>query len=133
MAIKRRNKVDPSSNMSSMSDMVFQILIFFMLTTTLVTPNALKLQLPQSNSQVTTKPILAVSIDASKTIFFGSDPVSLNELERRLQQHQVKPEEDPTIALYVDRTVPIEEVVNVMNIARDNQYKLILATQPLKK
>lgn len=117
--------------MASMSDLVFLLLIFFMISSTLVHPNALKLLLPQSNSQTSAKPITSVSITAERTFYLETVPVTLNQLEYLLQQ-KMKGEEDPTIALHVDRSVPMEEVVKVMNIAKDNKYKLILATQPLK-
>lgn len=131
MAIKRRLRVEPSTSMSSMSDLVFLLLIFFMITSTLIHPNALKLLLPQSNSQVSAKPITSVSITAERNFYLETVPVTLNQLEYLLQQ-KMKDQEDPTIALHVDRTVPMEEVVKVMNIAKDNKYKLILATLPLK-
>ncbi|MGE0078845.1 MAG: ExbD/TolR family protein [Bacteroidales bacterium] len=131
MALKRRAKVDPSFSMSSMTDIVFLLLIFFMISSTLVHPNALKLLLPQSNSQVSAKPITSVSITADHNFYLETVPVTINQLEYLLQQ-KMKEEEDPTIALHVDRSVPMEDVVKVMNIAKDNRYKLILATQPLK-
>jgi len=132
MALKRRAKVDSSFSMASMSDLVFLLLIFFMISSTLVHPNALKLLLPQSNSQTSAKPITSVSITADKNFYLETVPVTLNQLEYLLQQ-KMKEQDDPTIALHVDKSVPMEEVVKVMNIAKDNKYKLILATQPLKK
>lgn len=132
MALKRRSKVEPSFSMSSMTDIVFLLLIFFMVSSTLIHPNALKLLLPQSNSQVSAKPITSVSITADRNLYLETVPVTLGQLEYLLQQ-KMKGQDDPTIALHVDRTVPMEEVVKVMNIAKDNKYKLILATQPLQK
>lgn len=132
MALKRRVKVDPSFSMASMSDLVFLLLIFFMISSTLVHPNALKLLLPQSNSQTSAKPITSVSITADRNFYLETVPVTLNQLEYLLQQ-KMKDQEDPTIALHVDKSVPMEEVVKVMNIAKDNKYKLILATQPISK
>ncbi|HDP75232.1 MAG TPA: biopolymer transporter ExbD [Bacteroidales bacterium] len=132
MALKRRSKVEPSFSMSSMTDIVFLLLIFFMVSSTLIHPNALKLLLPQSNSQVSAKPITSVSITADRNFYLETVPVTLGQLEYLLQQ-KMKGQDDPTIALHVDRTVPMEEVVKVMNIAKDNRYKLILATQPLQK
>ncbi len=132
MALKRRAKVEPSFSMASMTDIVFLLLIFFMVSSTLIHPNALKLLLPQSNSQVSAKPITSVSITADRNFYLETVPVTLGQLEYLLQQ-KMKGQDDPTIALHVDRTVPMEEVVKVMNIAKDNKYKLILATQPLPK
>ncbi len=132
MALKRRVKVEPNFSMSSMTDIVFLLLIFFMVSSTLIHPNALKLLLPQSNSQVSAKPITSVSITADRNFYLETVPVTLGQLEYLLQQ-KMKGQDDPTIALHVDRSVPMEEVVKVMNIAKDNRYKLILATQPLPK
>ncbi len=132
MAIKRRTKVESGFSMASMTDIVFLLLIFFMISSTLIHPNALKLLLPQSNSQVSAKPITTVSITADRNFYLETVPVTLSQLEYLLQQ-KMKGQDDPTIALHVDRTVPMKEVVKVMNIAKDNKYKLILATQPLPK
>ena len=112
-----------------MTDMVFLLLIFFMITSTLVSPNALKLLLPQSNNQTQAKAITSVSIDRSLNFYIELAPVALSDLERQLQI-KLMDAQDPTIALHVDKTVPMEEVVKVMNIAARNRYKLILATAP---
>lgn len=132
MAIKRGSKVDTSFSMASMSDMMFLLLIFFLITSTLISPNALKLLLPKSNGQVPGKPITSISIDDVNGAFYyyiESQPVAFENIESTLQQ-KLTNEEEKSIALHVDRTVPMEEVVKVMNIAKDNNYKLILATSP---
>ncbi|MDR1171516.1 MAG: biopolymer transporter ExbD [Bacteroidales bacterium] len=132
MAIRSSNKVLPSFSMSSMTDLVFLLLIFFMITSTLVSPNALKLLLPQSNNQTQAKAITSVSIDKNLRFYVETAPVSLADLERQLQV-KLMDAQDPTISLHVDKTVPMEEVVKVMNIAARNKYKLILATAPERK
>lgn len=131
MALKRGSKVDPNFSMSSMTDIVFLLLIFFMVTSTLINPNALKLLLPQSNSQTSAKPITTISITEDLQVYFEQTPVSFTELESLLRQ-KLQGQEEPTVSLHVHRTVPMEQVVKVMNIAKDNKYKLILATQALK-
>jgi biopolymer transport protein ExbD len=131
MALKRGSKVNATFSMSSMTDIVFLLLIFFMVSSTLVAPNALKLLLPQSNSQTPAKAITTVSITHDLQFFVEQTPISFPDLERYLAQ-KLQGEADPTISLHVHRSVPMEEVVKVMNIAKDNRYKLILATQPLK-
>jgi biopolymer transport protein ExbD len=131
MALKRGSKVNPNFSMSSMTDIVFLLLIFFMVTSTLINPNALKLLLPQSNSQTSAKPITTISITEDLQMYFEQTPVSSSELESMLKQ-KLQGQEDPTVSLHVHRTVPMEQVVKVMNIAKDNKYKLILATQALK-
>ena len=115
--------------MSGMTDIVFLLLIFFMITSTLIAPNALKLLLPQSKHQTQAKPITTISITRDLQYYIESTPVSVSNLERKLQEI-LAGEPDPTISLHADRSVPLEQVVVVMNIARDNKYKLILATTP---
>ena len=134
MAIKRRSKVEPSFSMSSMTDIVFLLLIFFLVTSTLVNPNALKLLLPKSTNQVSAKPEVSVSIKHllpqntfSYHINGNPAPVAFSDIEP-LIQNELKDTEDPTISLHVDKSVPMEQVVEVMNIAKRNQYKIILAT-----
>lgn len=132
MKLKSSTKVDPSFSMSSMTDIVFLLLVFFMITSTMVSPNALKLLLPRSNSQTAAQPITTVSITANLEYYVEQTPVPLSSLEPFLQQ-KLAGVEEPTISLHADRSVPIEEVVKVMNIAKDNHFKLILATSPLPK
>ena len=131
MALKRGSKVNAEFSMSSMTDIVFLLLIFFMVSSTLVAPNALKLLLPQSNSQTPAKAITTVSITQDLLFYVEQTPIPYSDLELYLAQ-KLQGETDPTISLHVHRSVPMEEVVKVMNIAKDNRYKLILATQPLK-
>lgn len=119
--------------MSSMTDIVFLLLIFFMITSTLVHPNALKLLLPKSDGQVSTeKPIISISIDdqGNNTYSYavGNDRVPFENVEQLLKE-RIGTEETPTVALHVDKSVPMEEVVKVMNIAKENKYRLILATE----
>jgi biopolymer transport protein ExbD len=128
MALKTRNKVSAAFSMSSMTDIVFLLLIFFMVTSTLISPNALKLLLPKSSNQTAAKPITTVSIDKNYNFFLETTPVPFSQLERKLQR-KLANETEPTISLHVDKSVPMEQVVKVMNIAKENKYKLILATR----
>jgi biopolymer transport protein ExbD len=135
MALKRTTKADPNISMSSMTDIVFLLLIFFLVTSTLVNPNALKLLLPKSTGQVSAKATVSVSIkdwgDDQYTYHVNGNqqPVELEEVEDELVE-LLQTEEDPTFSIYSDETVPIREIVQVMNIAKRNHYKVILATQP---
>ena len=129
MAIKKTSKIDSSMSMSSMSDLVFLLLIFFMITSTMVFPNALKLTLPQSNSQTSLKPVTSVSITKDLRYYVETQPVAIEDLEYALQQKMIN-SSDPTISLHADKTVPVEQVVHVMNIALRNRYGLIMVTSP---
>ena len=136
MAIKRTTKVDSGFSMSSMTDIVFLLLIFFLVTSTLINPNALKLLLPKSTGQVSAKATVSVSIkhwqDKNRfTYHINGDetPVRFDKIENELIE-LLQTEEDPTFSIYADETVPIKEVVAVMNIAKRNHYKVIMATSP---
>jgi biopolymer transport protein ExbD len=133
MALRSTSRPNIEFSMSSMSDLVFLLLIFFMLTSTLISPNALKLLLPQSNNQTQSKQHIAVSITPDLRYFISVDgkqtQVPFTSLEGRLQD-QLKFRVEPTISLHADKSVPVEYVVKVMNIARNNKYKVILATAP---
>jgi len=132
MKLKRHVRVEPSFQMSSMTDIVFLLLVFFMVTSTMISPNALKLLLPRSNSQTSAKAITTVSITAALEFYVEQTPVPIESMEPFLQQ-KLAGKEEPTISLHADKSVPMEEVVKVMNIAKDNHYKLILATAPLPR
>jgi biopolymer transport protein ExbD len=129
MALKRRNKVSAAFSMASMTDIVFLLLIFFMVTSTLIAPNALKLLLPRSPHQTPASAVTSISITASLDYYIETVPVSLEDIEGILKDRFAAENiAEPTISLHTDRTVPVENVVNIMNIARDNKWKLILAT-----
>ena len=136
MAIKRTTKVDASFSMSSMTDIVFLLLIFFLVTSTLINPNALKLLLPKSTGPVSAKPTVSVSIkdwgDGQYTYHINGNELAENGIEQ-VEDDLVgllQNEEDPTFSIYSDESVPRGEIVQVMNIAKRNHYKVILATQP---
>ncbi|MBO4417795.1 MAG: biopolymer transporter ExbD [Bacteroidales bacterium] len=136
MALKRSCKIDSSFSMSSMTDIVFLLLIFFLVTSTLINPNALKLLLPKSTGQVSAKPMATVSIKhypqqnrCTYHINGDATPVKFEEIEGELRE-VLDGEDDPTFSIYADETVPIKEVVAVMNIAKHNHYKVIMATSP---
>ena len=129
MDLKPRNKVSTSFSMSGMTDIIFLLLIFFMVTSTLINPNALKLLLPKSSSQTAASPVATVSITSDLNYYVNSKEVKYSQVEYVLREtFRQKNVEEPTISLNADRRVPIEEVVKIMNIANRNEWKLILAT-----
>ena len=127
MAIKHGSKVDKSYSSASMTDLMFLLLLFLLIATTLINPNALKLMLPKSANQLKDKAITTVSIQQA-----GSGYNYYVELEKvsGIERVRLDGKEDPTVSLHCDKTVAVDEVVKVMNIAKDRNYKLILATQP---
>ena len=135
MALKRNTRVDPSFSVSSMTDIVFLLLIFFLVTSTLINPNALKLLLPKSTGQVGAKATVSVSITDWQNDTYtyhingDRDPLPYDQVEEQLIS-LLQNEEDPTFSIFSDESVPVGEVVAIMNIAKRNHYKVILATQP---
>ncbi|MBP5573116.1 MAG: biopolymer transporter ExbD [Bacteroidales bacterium] len=137
MAIKTRNKIGVSFNTSSMSDLVFLLLIFFMLTSTLVAPNAIKLLLPSSSSKTMAKQTVTVYINDLYQYYVEETPVTDEELAGSLSA-RIAGESDATIVLRSDKSVPVQYVVNVIdavneiNNANQQNHKVILATAPKK-
>ena len=137
MAIKTRNKIGVSFNSSSMSDLVFLLLIFFMLTSTLVAPNAIKLLLPSSNSKTLAKQTITVYINDRFQYYIEETPVIDDELASSINA-RIAGQNDATIVLRSDKTVPVQYVVNVIdavneiNNATQQNHKVILATSPKK-
>jgi biopolymer transport protein ExbD len=129
MAISQRNKISINFSSVGMTDVVFNLLIFFMLTSTLVHPTAVKLLLPKGSTQTSAKPQTTVSITSDLNYYVEKQPVRIEDLENVLKQKLGKNPEI-YIALHADKSVPFENVVKVLNIAQSNNYKLIIATSP---
>lgn len=129
MAIRSRNKVSPNFNMSSMTDIVFLLLIFFMLTSTLVSPNALKLLLPSSSSKTLAPQTVSVSITKELAYYVNEQQVEFDFLEPILKEKMAGNDEN-SIILHVDKQIPVEEAVKVMDIASRNKFRMVLATKP---
>ncbi|MDR0768473.1 MAG: biopolymer transporter ExbD [Dysgonamonadaceae bacterium] len=134
MALKRRRKITAEFSMASMTDMIFLLLIFFMLTSTVVIPNAIKVVLPQSAQQTSAKPLTRVTINAELNYYvaYGNQKeqqVSFDEITPFLQQCYDK-EPEIYVALYADESIPYKEVVKVLDIANRNNFRMILVTRP---
>lgn len=129
MSLRSRNKVSANFNMSSMTDIVFLLLIFFMLTSTLVSPNALKLLLPSSQAKTLEKQTISISITEDIQFYINDKAVTEKTIEQELKL-LYNNEKEPGIILHTDKTVPIKHVVKIMDIAYRNKYKIVLATKP---
>ena len=129
MNIRGRNKVSPEFNMSSMTDIVFLLLIFFMIASTLVSTNAIDILLPKASGKTENKKSIAVSIKADLTYYIDQKRVGESILENELLA-VLSAEDKPTIVLRAEKSVPVENVVKVMDIANRNKFKVILAVKP---
>ena len=129
MNLRGRNKVTAEFNMSSMTDIVFLLLIFFMLTSTMVTTNALDLVLPKAKGKTDSNKNIAVSINKDLEFFIDKDQVPEAELEQRLIT-LLGGDSEKAIILRAEEGVPIEKAVSVLDIANRNQMKVVLAVRP---
>jgi biopolymer transport protein ExbD len=130
MNLRGRNKVSAEFNMSSMTDIVFLLLIFFMIaSTTIVSNNALDLVLPKSSGKSDEVKNVSVSVNNKLEYFIDKDKFAENTLEGKLKT-MLANQADPTILLHVEEGVPIERAVRVMDIAYRNKFKIVLAVSP---
>jgi biopolymer transport protein ExbD len=129
MDIRGRNKINPNFNMSSMTDIVFLLLIFFMITSTLVTTSALDILLPKASGKTENKKSIAITITKNLVYYIDSEKISEANLEQDLLT-KLTGKESPTIVLRAEEGVPIEKAVKIMDIANRNRFKVILAVRP---
>lgn len=129
MNIRGRNKITPEFSMSSMTDVVFLLLIFFMLASTLVTTNAIDIILPKASGKTENKQSVSVSIKKDLTYYIDQKRVGESVLENELIA-MLSSETTPTIVLRAEKSVPVDNVVKVMDIANRNKFKVILAVKP---
>ena len=129
MGLQAKNKVDAAFSMSSMTDIIFLLLIFFMLTSTMVTTNALDLNLPKAKGKTENTNNIAVNIKKDLQFFIDKEPVNEADLETTLLQ-MMGGDETKAIILRAEQGVPIEKAVTVMDIANRNKLKIVLAVDP---
>lgn len=133
MALKRRTKSEPLFSMASMTDIIFLLLIFFMITSTMVSPNAIKVLLPQGSKQTQAKASARVVIDKELNLYaaLGNDEEQALSIEQ-LPEFLTKGSNDSTelyVSLYADEAVPYKHIVEILNIANENHFKMVLATR----
>jgi biopolymer transport protein ExbD len=136
MALKRGSKILPTFSMASLTDIIFLLLIFFVIMSTAVSPNSIKVVLPQGKQRTAAKPLSRVIIDKNLNYFVAfrsakEKQVPLASLPLFLKQCAVE-DPDMYVALFADESVPYREVVRVLEIANSNHYKMVLATRPPK-
>lgn len=128
MDIKSKNKIEASFSMSSMTDVIFLLLVFFMLTSSFVTPSGLPVNLPTSKSSNIVMQKVSVTITPDLKYFVNQKEVSLSSLERTLKAELI--EDEGVVVLHCDKSVPVEHLVNVASIATKLKAKISLATKP---
>ena len=129
MKLRGRNQIRPEFNMSSMTDVVFLLLIFFMIASTLAKQlNTIEVKLPQAEGKTENMSTVAVTITNANQYFIDSDKVTKRRLENQLISI-LSSMETPSIVLRTEKKVAIDEVVYVMNIANRNGIKVVLAVE----
>ena len=130
MGLRSTHKVDAGFSMSSMTDLVFLLLIFFVIVSTLVSPYALPVDLPKSANKTKEKPKVAVRIDAEQHYSVNNRMIEPADLEGVLKDEMSKHPADQAVVMHVDQSVPTGITVSVLDIAKRNKWKIILATKP---
>lgn len=129
MNLRGRNKISADFSMSSMTDIVFLLLVFFLLTSPAITPDALDLILPKAKGKSTNVQKASVSITKDGAYYVNKERVSEYSIEKELKK-ALSGQEEPTLILRAEEGVPIEDAVFVMDIANKNHYKVVLAVRP---
>jgi biopolymer transport protein ExbD len=131
MAVKKRNKVSAEFSMSSLTDIIFLLLIFFMLTSSMIQIN---MQLPESSSKTVAPTDYTVMMTVDGKVSFNGKPASFNQIESLIKQAVAKDsnKKNATVAIVSEVGVPWKKVADVMEIASKLQMRAIIATQPGK-
>lgn len=126
----RKNRIAAEVQTSAMNDIMFFLLLFFLIASTITNPNVIKLTLPKSStSQSESKKTINVSITSDLKYYVEKKEVSVDELQSAISAFKT-PDADLTVVLYVDKTVAIQNAVQVMDVAQKMNIKLVLATEP---
>jgi biopolymer transport protein ExbD len=129
MNLRSRNRVSAAFSMSSMTDLVFLLLIFFIIVSTLVSPYSLPVDLPVSKNRSDSKQNVSLRIDRDLTFSVNNQIIDAQNLEAELES-KLQQVDNPSIVLHVDQSVPTGETVKVLDIAKRRQWKIVLATKP---
>lgn len=129
MNLRSKNRINAEFSMSSMTDIIFLLLIFFMLTSNFVTPTGLPVSLPSSKSSSIVMQKVSVSIKEDLTYYLNDKPVTISELEPQLAA-LLQGTEEGVVVLNIDKSVPVEHLAKVAGIATSLNAKVTLATVP---
>jgi len=125
----KRHKRQAEFHNSALNDILFILLLFFLIVSTLANPNVIKLQLPKATSNTKARQTVVVSITPKHEYFVGTNKVPLSRLQESLRPALSNEDLEPTIVINAERTVPVEDIVNVMEIANKLGAKVVLATK----
>lgn len=127
MDIKRKIRGNAEVHTGALNDILFILLLFFLIVSTLANPNVIKLSQPKAKSDTKSKQTVVVSIDAKNQFFVGTSKVALTELKAKLQPVLAKETDQPSVVINADKSVSVENVVAVMRVARELGARSVLA------
>ncbi len=127
MNLKRRLRGHAEVHTGALNDILFILLLFFLIVSTLANPNVIKLSQPKAKSDTKAKQTVVVSIDANNQFYVGTSKVSMEELKAKLQPILAKETDQPSVVINADKNVPVENVVAVMRVARELGARSVLA------
>src|SRR5260221_12299413 len=127
MNLRRRHKEEAEVHTGPLNDILFILLLFFLIVSTLANPNVVKLSQPKAKSDTKSKQTVVVSIDVNKQFYVGTTRVTIEELKAKLQPFLAKETDQPSIVINADKSVPIDDVVAVMRVARELGARTVLA------
>lgn len=133
MNLKGRNKVSAEFSMSSMTDIIFLLLLFFMLSATVITTNAIEIILPKAGAQTTKKQIIAITATTDGRYYIDKEQVSYSDIEPRLQEIAANQSDNTTILIRGENTIELQKVTDLFELARRNGLTPILGVQAPKK
>ena len=125
--LRNKHRDEGEVHTGPLNDILFILLLFFLIVSTLANPNVIKLSQPKSKSDTRSKQTVVVSIDANQQFYVGTTRVSLAELKAHLQPFLAKETDQPSIVINADKSVPVEDVVSVMRVARELGARTVLA------
>jgi biopolymer transport protein ExbD len=133
MNLRKKSRLAAEINTSSMNDIMFFLLLFFLITSTLVSPNVIKLLLPNSSSgKAVSKQTITLTVSKDLDYFINTRPVTFENIQPELEK-AAGGKSEPTVILKVDKEVPVQNLVNLLDIGNKLKVKMILATQIEKK
>lgn len=127
MNLRRKLRAHAELHTSALNDILFILLLFFLIVSTLANPNVIKLSQPRAKSDTKAKQTVVVSIDGNNQFYVGTARVSMEELREKLTPILQKETDQPSIVINADKTVPVENVVAVMRVARELGARTVLA------
>ena len=127
MNLTRRHRDEGEVHTGPLNDILFILLMFFLIVSTLANPNVVRLTQPKAKSDTKAKQTVVVSIDANKQFYVGTTRVTVDELKAKLEPFLAKETDRPSIVINADRSVPVDDIVAVMRVARDLGATTVLA------